>query len=235
MRPDSSDDVCIKDCYISTGDDLVSIKSGWDEYGISYGRPSTKITISGLVGETQLGAGIAIGSEMSGGVSEVHAENLYFFNSVRGIRLKTSPGRGGYVRNISISNVTLDNVDVAIMFTGHFGEHPDDSFDPSALPKIERITIKDVTGENVKMAGQLEGIEGHTFRNICLSNIKLNGISESPWNCSYIQGYSNFVTPETCYPLKESIFPKHYLYCYDLSSHLQGSRNNNRLARLLSW
>lgn len=235
IDPDSSDDVCIKDCYISTGDDLVSIKSGWDEYGISYGRPSTKITIHGLIGETKLGAGIAIGSEMSGGVSEVHAENLYFFNSVRGIRIKTSPGRGGYVRNISISNVTLNHVDVAIIFTGHFGEHPDDSYDPSALPIIERITIKTVIGENVKMAGQLEGIEGDTFRYICLSNIKLNGVSESPWNCSYIQGYSDLVFPETCDPLKESIFPMHHLDCYDLSNHFRSSRNQKRLARLLSW
>lgn len=235
LHADSSDDVCIKDCYISTGDDLISIKSGWDEYGVSYGRPSTKITIHGLVGQTQLGSGIAIGSEMSGGVSDVHAENLYFFNSVTGIRIKTSPGRGGYVRNISISNVTLADVGTAIRFTGQFGEHPDDSFDPNALPTIERITIKDVTGKNIKMAGLLEGIKGDTFLNICLSNIALNVLSESPWNCSQIQGYSDSVIPETCDPLRERIFPNHYLDCYDLSSHFWSSSSLKRGAWLWSW
>nr|QDK56823.1 polygalacturonase [Mangifera indica] len=235
IDPDSSDDVCIEDCYISTGDDLIAIKSGWDEYGISYGRPSRGIIISGLIGETLLGAGIAIGSEMSGGVSEVHAENLQFFNTVTAIRIKTSPGRGGYVRNIYISNVTLDHVDVAIRFTGHYGDHPDELFDSNALPIIERITMKDVSGKNIKMAGLLEGIEGDTFLNICLSNITLNAISESPWNCSYVEGYSNHVTPETCDSLKESIFPKHYLHCYYLSRHLRSSSNQNRGARLWSW
>lgn len=235
MLPDSSADVCIEDCYISTGDDLIAIKSGWDEYGISYARPTTKVTIRHLVGQTRLGAGIAIGSEMSGGVSEVHAENIHFFDSVTAIRIKTSPGRGGYVRNICFSNVSLDQVDTAIRFTGQYGEHPDKDFDPTAVPTIERITFKDITGKDIKTAGLLEGIEGDNFRNICLSNITLSGTSKSPWNCSYIQGYSELVTPETCKPLKKRIFPKHYVDCYHLSSHLWSSSYQNRGLRFLSW
>lgn len=228
IDPDSSDDVCIEDCYISTGDDLIAIKSGWDEYGISYGRPSTNIVIHRLVGETQTSAGITIGSEMSGGVSEVHAQNLQFFNSKTGIRIKTSPGRGGYVRNIYISDVILADVDIAIRFTGHYGEHPDEFYDPNALPIIEKITIKDVTGYNIKTAGLLEGIEGDNFLGICLANITLNTTQESPWNCSYIQGYSDLVSPETCKPLKERIFPEHYSDCYHLSNHLPGHGYRNR-------
>lgn len=217
MYPDSSDNVCIEDCYISTGDDLISIKSGWDEYGISYGRPSRNILIRGITGKTQTSAGIAIGSEMSGGVSEVHAENLQFFGSHTGIRIKTSPGRGGYVRNIFVSNMALDGVYIAIRFTSHYGEHPDEFYDPSALPIIERITFKDVIGDNIKTAGLLEGLEGGSFQNICLSNITLNVTSKSPWNCSSIHGYSCLVSPEICEPLKERISPEHCSDCYHLS------------------
>ncbi|KAJ6675078.1 hypothetical protein OIU85_011271 [Salix viminalis] len=182
IDPDSSDDVCIEDCYISTGDDIIAIKSGWDEYGTSYGRPSKNITIHRLVGQTT-SAGIAIGSEMSGG-------------SVR-----------------------------AITFTGRYGEHPDESYDPKALPLIERITIDDVTGQNIKYAGLLEGIEGDTFLDICLSNINLSVTSKSPWNCSYIQGYSEAVSPEICEPLRERIIPDHYSGCYYPSHPLQSSSN----------
>lgn len=224
MDPDSSDDVCIEDCYISTGDDIIAIKSGWDEYGTSYGRPSKNITIHRLVGQTT-SAGIAIGSEMSGGVSEVYAENLTFYNSTTGIRIKTSPGRGGYVRNIYISNMSLTDVKTAIRFTGRYGEHPDESYDPKALPLIERITIDDVTGQNIKYAGLLEGIEGDTFLDICLSNINLSVTSKSPWNCSYIQGYSEAVSPEICEPLRERIIPDHYSGCYYPSHPLQSSSN----------
>lgn len=237
MCPDSSDNVCIEDCYISTGDDLVAIKSGWDEYGISYGRPSTNIFIHRLTGATGSGSGIAIGSEMSGGVSEVHAENIQIFNSGTGIGLKTSPGRGGYVRNIYISNLKLVDVDTAIRFNSQFGEHPDEFYDPAALPLIERITIKEVVGENIKLAGLLEGLKGDTFVNICLSNITLNiTTSESPWNCSYIQGFSHSVSPKICEPLKERIYPEHQLDCYHLSNRLWSSISQNwRGARSLSW
>ena len=228
MDSDSSDDVCIEDCYISTGDDIIAIKSGWDEYGTSYARPSKNITIRRLVGQTT-SAGIAIGSEMSGGVSEVHAENLRFYNSTTGIRIKTAPGRGGYVRNIYISNMSLTDVKTAISFTGRYGEHPDEYYDPTALPLIERITIEDVAGHNVKYAGLLEGIEGDTFLDICLLNINLSVTSKSPWNCSYIQGYSDTVSPEICEPLRERIFPDHYSDCYCLSHHLQSSSNETEV------
>ncbi|CAD5189631.1 unnamed protein product [Musa acuminata subsp. malaccensis] len=45
VDPDSSSNVCIEDCYISTGEDLVAMKSGWDEYAIAYAHPSSGITI----------------------------------------------------------------------------------------------------------------------------------------------------------------------------------------------
>jgi polygalacturonase len=40
---DSSTNVCIEDNYIESGDDLVAIKSGWDQYGIAVAKPSTNI------------------------------------------------------------------------------------------------------------------------------------------------------------------------------------------------
>ncbi|GKD56879.1 probable polygalacturonase, partial [Tanacetum coccineum] len=37
----SSDSVCIENSNISMGYDAISLKSGWDEYGIKYGIPTT--------------------------------------------------------------------------------------------------------------------------------------------------------------------------------------------------
>nr|AFK35576.1 unknown [Lotus japonicus] len=172
---------------------------------------------------------------MSGGVSEVHAEDIYIFDSRSAIRIKTSPGRGGYVRNVYISNMTLANIDIAIRFTGLYGEHPDEAYDPDALPLIERITIKDVIGENVKRAGLIQGIKGYDFVNICLSNISLNVSSKVPWNCSDVKGYSDLVSPEVCEPLKERIFPEHWSDCYKLPNQLKSSSDRSRGAWLRSW
>ncbi|RZR91458.1 hypothetical protein BHM03_00019573 [Ensete ventricosum] len=211
MNPDSSSNVCIEDCYISTGDDLIVIKSGWDEYGISYAHPSSNISIRRIIGEAKSGAGIAFGSEMSGGISDVEVEDISLFNSLYGIRIKTSPGRGGYVQRIHISNVVLNNVNIAIGITGQYGEHPDENFDPNALPIINMITLEDIKGTNIKHAGTLEGIQGDNFSSICLFNVHLNVTSSSPWKCSYIQGSSNLVSPESCEPLRN---PYQTSVCY---------------------
>uniref|UniRef100_A0ACD5X9M6 Uncharacterized protein n=1 Tax=Avena sativa TaxID=4498 RepID=A0ACD5X9M6_AVESA len=198
INPDSSTNVCINHCYVRNGDDIIAIKSGWDEYGISFARPSSNISISNITGETRGGAGIAIGSEMSGGVSDVRVEGLRIVNSLHGVRIKTAPGRGGYVTNVYISNVSMHNVSMAIRITGNYGEHPDNNYDKNALPVISNITIENVVGVNVGIAGILEGIRGDNFSSICISNVSLSVQSKHPWSCSLIQGYSNSVTPESC-------------------------------------
>jgi hypothetical protein len=215
--PDSSTNVCIDHCYVTTGDDVIVIKSGWDEYGISFAHPSSNISISNITGETGGGAGIAFGSEMSGGISEVQAEGLHIVNSLHGIRIKTAPGRGGYVKNVHIADVHMDNVSMAIRITGNYGEHPDDKYDRKALPLIGNITIKDVVGINIGVAGTLEGIQGDNFSNICLSNVSLTVQSEHPWNCSLIQGYSNSVIPESCEQLRSNC--DQTPICYDGDSY----------------
>ena len=46
---DSCEGVVIEDCYICVGDDGIAIKSGWDQYGIAYRRPSTNILIRNVI------------------------------------------------------------------------------------------------------------------------------------------------------------------------------------------
>ncbi|XP_062187454.1 probable polygalacturonase [Phragmites australis] len=214
IDPDSSTNVCIEDCYIRNGDDIVVIKSGWDEYGISFAHPSSNISIRNITGQTRSSAGIAFGSEMSGGISNVRAEDIRIVNSVHGIRIKTAPGRGGYVKNVYVADVSMDNVSIAIRITGSYGEHPDDNYDRNALPIISNITIKDVVGVNIGVAGMLQGIPGDNFSNICISNTSLSVKSiADPWNCSLVEGYSSSVSPEICDQLRNS--PEPGQACYD--------------------
>lgn len=196
---DSSSHVCIEDCYIENGDDLISIKSGWDEYGINYGRPSTKISIRRLAGGTRSSAGIAFGSEMSGGISEVYVDGVIVDHGATGIRVKSAQGRGGYVKNIYVSNVVLKNVKTAIGFTGLYGEHPDDKYNPDAFPHVQKIYIENVVGDNITMAANFQGLSEFPYRNIFLRNITLNVTStRNVWNCSFVEGYWDAVSPKPC-------------------------------------
>ncbi|MQL89334.1 hypothetical protein Taro_021907, partial [Colocasia esculenta] len=196
--PDSCSDVWIEDCTITVGHDAIVLKSGWDKYGILYGRPITNVHISRVELQTSLGSGLAFGSEMSGGVSDIYAEHLRIYDSFTGVKFKTTRGRGGYMKDIVISDVDMENVHTAIEFNGHCGHHPDDQFDPDVLPVISRVTLKKMTGKNITVAGILSGIDGDPFSAVCLSDIKFSVTSNLSWTCSNVQGFSQSVFPEPC-------------------------------------
>ncbi|GLT45731.1 hypothetical protein SLA2020_195410 [Shorea laevis] len=202
--PDSSDNVCIEDCGISMGHDAIALKSGWDEYGIAYGRPTTKVHIRRVHLQSFTGSSIAFGSEMSGGISNIQVEQVHLYNSLSGIELRTTRGRGGYIKEIIVSDADMQNVETAFGATGYCGVHPDDKFDPSAVPALDKVTFQNIIGTNVTIAGNFTGIEESAFTSICLSNISLSTIPTSltTWECSYVSGFSESVFPEPCPDLK---------------------------------
>ncbi|XP_047091254.1 probable polygalacturonase [Lolium rigidum] len=202
--PDSCLNVLIEDSTISVSHDSISVKSGWDKYGISIGRPASDIHIRRVDLQASSGAALAFGSEMSGGISDVHADHLKIHGSSKGFSFKTTPGRGGYIKEVVISDVEMDGVLLAIEFTGNSSSHPDDDFDPSELPVIDQITLENMVGTNISVAGVLSGIEGDPFTAICLSNLSFSIADlahSSPWSCSNVSGYSESVFPEPCLEL----------------------------------
>ncbi|KAL2902704.1 putative polygalacturonase [Bienertia sinuspersici] len=206
VDPDSSSNVCVEDSHISNGDDMIAIKSGWDEYGVAYGRPSSDITIRRITGSSPF-AGIAIGSEMSGGVENVLAEHINLSNMGVGIHIKTNVGRGGYIRNITISNIYVEKAKKGIRIAGDVGDHPDDKFDHNAIPAVQDITMKSIWGKNIQQPGLVKGIKNAPFTNICLSDINLNGPYKprtKPWECSNVKGSSLKVSPRPCAELISS-------------------------------
>ena len=94
INPSSCRNVRISDCFISVGDDCITIKSGRDADGRKYGKACENITITNCVMLSGHG-GVVIGSEMSGGVRRVTISNCVFDGTDSGIRLKSSRGRGG--------------------------------------------------------------------------------------------------------------------------------------------
>ncbi|XP_043717120.1 probable polygalacturonase [Telopea speciosissima] len=204
INPDSCSNVRIEDCYIISGDDCVAVKSGWDEYGIAYGMPTKGLIIRRLTCISPYSAVIALGSEMSGGIQDVRAEDIVAINSESGVRIKTAVGRGGYVKDIYVKGMTMKTMKWALWMTGNYGSHPDPHYDPKALPVIQGINYRDIVADNVTMAARLEGISGDPFTGICISNVTINK-SPKPkkvqWVCTDVDGVTSGVVPQPCAPL----------------------------------
>ncbi|KAL9241712.1 hypothetical protein vseg_015790 [Gypsophila vaccaria] len=206
VDPDSSTEVCIEDCYIESGDDLVAVKSGWDQYGIAMARPSSNIIVRRVSGTTPTCSGVGIGSEMSGGISNITVDDISVWNAAAGVRIKTDIGRGGYITNISISNLRLDRVKMPIRFSRGANDHPDDKWDPKAIPTISRVFIKNVISLNTKRAPEILGVEGSAYEGICMRNVSIHGLSSSAtWNCEHVSGFSSEVYPPPCPQLRVNI------------------------------
>uniref|UniRef100_A0A2N9HVC8 Pectate lyase superfamily protein domain-containing protein n=1 Tax=Fagus sylvatica TaxID=28930 RepID=A0A2N9HVC8_FAGSY len=205
IDPDSSTNVCIEDCYIESGDDLVAVKSGWDQYGITIARPSSNIIVRRVSGTTPTCSGVGIGSEMSGGISNVTIEDLHVWDSAAGVRIKSDKGRGGYIANISISNITMERVKIPIRFSRGSNDHPDEGWDPKALPIVKGIFISNVVSLNSTKAPVLQGIEGASFEGICFKNVTLLGLAPSKtWQCEFVSGFASEVFPMPCPQLQNN-------------------------------
>nr|XP_010933983.1 probable polygalacturonase isoform X2 [Elaeis guineensis] len=205
IDPDSSSNVLIEDCFIVSGDDCIAIKSGWDEYGIAFNMPTRHVIIRRLTCISPTSATIALGSEMSGGIEDVRAEDIMAINTESGVRIKTAIGRGGYVKDIFVRRMTLNTMKYVFWMAGNYGQHPDDKYDPNAIPIIHNINYRDVVAEDVTIAGKLEGLPKAPFTGICLSNVTVDVVKSKKlkWNCTDVEGVSSAVMPTPCDSLRD--------------------------------
>eukprot|EP01043_Picozoa_sp_COSAG02_P067206 COSAG02_NODE_10716_length_1874_cov_2.851831_1_plen_465_part_00 len=104
--PDSMQDVVFTDSYVSNGDDAIAIKAGWDCAGYDEATPCNNIYIRNIT-QNLGGGGLSLGSEMSGGISNVVIEDCKLQHGSYGIQIKTGITRGGFVKNISINDVEI--------------------------------------------------------------------------------------------------------------------------------
>ena len=103
--PDSSEDCALFACEFHTGDDSVAIKSGKNPEGNRIARATKRIRVFDC--RSEYGLGVAIGSEMSGGVEDVKIWHCDLAHSLYGVQIKGTKKRGGYVRNVSVRDCVL--------------------------------------------------------------------------------------------------------------------------------
>ena len=170
INPESCRNVHISDCHISVGDDCITIKSGRDAQARKIGIPCENITITNCTMLSGHG-GVVIGSEMSGGVKRVTISNCVFDGTKRGIRLKSTRGRGGVIEDIRISNIVMNDIkDEALVFNLKYSGMPQEEFS-ERTPVFRNVFVSGVSVRNVKTPIKMIGLEEAPITDIILRDI----------------------------------------------------------------
>jgi polygalacturonase len=192
--PESCKNVLIEDCLFDTGDDCIAIKSGRDHDGRRVNVPSENIIVRNCVMKDGHG-GVVIGSEISGNVRNVFAENCEMSSPYldRVLRLKSNSRRGGIIENVFMRNVKVGDVADAVVHIYMFYMNETGDNHPTVRNiqvknvnskksdygifieaeenyPVDGVVIENCSFENVGKGNQLKGI-----KNLKLTQVKVNG------------------------------------------------------------
>lgn len=188
LDPDSSGDIYIFHSMIASQDDCIAVKSGRNEEGRKVGIPSENIRITNC--RFNSGFGVAMGSEMSGGVRNVLVQDCCFHDAFSIGSIKCPRGRGGIVENIRYEDCTLSNTNPhfhdcewfrGAIYIDNFYSHI--TFDADKAEEVSDGTpvIRDIVFKNITLdtiggnAVYMAGLPERPLYNICLENIYAHG------------------------------------------------------------
>jgi len=174
IDPDSCSDMLIENSRFRTGDDAIAIKSGRDAEGRLIGTASERIVIRDNHFE-QVHNGVAIGSEMSGGVRDIYVQRCKVGHGRNLIYFKSNRGRGGLIENVYLRDIEVDKASISLIRfeTDYFGSLNSDH--PSTFKhfRIENINCNEVDDIGIWAMGH----EDAPLRDIELANISIEKAS----------------------------------------------------------
>lgn len=164
--PECCKDVLIENCTFDTGDDCIAIKSGRNNEGRRLGVASEDIIVRDCTMKDGHG-GVVIGSEISGGCSNVFAENCQMHSPhlQRVLRLKSNAVRGGVIQNVFVRNMNVGQVsDAALQIDFLYEEGANGPYKPVA----RNIVMQDI---RVKKTPRVLNVVG--FPSAEISNVRI--------------------------------------------------------------
>lgn len=183
---ESCKNVIIYNNTFDVGDDAICFKSGKNKDGRDRGMPTENVIVKNNIVYHGHG-GFVVGSEMSGGVRNVHVSNCTFIGTDVGLRFKSTRGRGGVVENIHISNIDMINIPTdAINFNLFYGGNSpvleddqsaeDEARDEAMVPVTEETpSFKNIHMKNIRVVGSgvaanFQGLPEMNLQNVSLEN-----------------------------------------------------------------
>jgi polygalacturonase len=175
--PESSRDVLIEGCTFDTGDDCIAIKSGRNGDGRRVHTPSENIIVQNCVMKDGHG-GVTMGSECSGGIRNVFAQDCQMDSPVleRVLRFKDNAMRGGviehvYMRNVQAGQVSGPAIDVDFLYEeGEKGPF---------TPVVRDVEVVNVTVKKCASAWSLRGFKNAPVRDVRISKCTFENTSRA--------------------------------------------------------
>lgn len=166
----------IHDSIFDVGDDAICIKSGKDADGRDLGVPTEYVTIRNCQVFHGHG-GFVIGSEMSGGVRNIHISDCTFIGTDAGLRFKSTRGRGGTVENIYIDRIRMKDIEKeAIIFSSFYsGKNNTEEAVPvtEETPIFRNFHIRDTICSGADRALLIKGLPEMPIQNIVFERVLL--------------------------------------------------------------
>ena len=158
--------VLVVNNMVDVGDDGICLKAGAGESGVKYGPCDNILIRHNTVFHAH--GGFVIGSEFSGGMSNIVVCDNTFSGTDTGLRFKSGFGRGGLCSNIRISNIVMTDIaDQAIIFDCTYEDRAvgkdisEAKRDVSFAPQFCDIRIENVVCRGAEKAIEVRDIEGH--------------------------------------------------------------------------
>ena len=190
VDPEMSQNVLIEDCVFDQGDDAISVKSGRDHDGWRLNTPARNVVMRNcrVKNGHQL---MAIGSELSGGIENVFVDNCHFDATGSGAKstiqnilfVKTNERRGGFVRNIHLSNVTATEVAGGVLSIDTDVLYQWRTLTPTydrRLTPIAGIHVSDVRVERAKFVAEIKGAAELPVRDVTLKRVRVTTVTGKP-------------------------------------------------------
>jgi len=172
--PDSCEDVLIERCRFDVSDDCIAIKSGRDRDGWRVGRPTRNVVIRDCRMSTHIAGAVSIGSEMSGGASNIFAERLDVRHARQALYFKANLDRGGTIERVCIRDIKVRDSDTLIDFTTayHGGR------DGTSPPTYRQFVVERVDCRNTVRALRIVGVEQAPVEDVLIRNVTVGTARE---------------------------------------------------------
>ncbi len=178
--PESCTNVLIEDCFFDTGDDCIAIKSGRNNDGRRWQRPSQNIYVRNCQMKNGHG-GVVLGSEISGGFKNLWVENCKMDSPQldRVIRIKTSDCRGSLIENVFVRNVEVGCCYECVLKINLMYE-PEENCEHNYPPMVRNINLENVTSTKSKFGLYVIGMSNapERVKDINITNCSFNGVEK---------------------------------------------------------